>query len=155
MAGVGPPPKDPSKRARKNSEPIPLRVVSVDPVPQPELVDVLGEVNPATEEPWQPATLRLWKELGDFPSTDTLRAAQWSLLARVMILDDALVSGEVKHAAEARLQLAKFGIAPDDVARLRIVFAQADEADEKVARKRPASKRYKGLRLADGDALEA
>jgi hypothetical protein len=131
MAGIGPAPKDPDRRARRNVGPTPLRTVVTERVEQPALSDILGDVNPITMDPWLPATLRLWDELKEFPSTDMLRLAQWSLLARAMMLDDMLVSGDPKYASEARLQFQKFGIAPDDVARLRIVFAQADEMDSK------------------------
>lgn len=138
VAGRGPAPKDPSKlaghgaaKARQGE----IRVINVDPVPQPDLVEMLGKVNAATGEEWHPSTLVLWKNLGEFPSLGALQSAQWAVLARAMMLDDAFMRGELKHAAELRLQLQKFGIAPDDVARLRIVFAQADEVDSK----RPAS----------------
>ena len=134
IAGRGPAPKDPSKlaghgaaKARQGE----MRVINVAPVPQPDLVEMLGEINAATGQAWHPSTLVLWKNLGDFPSLEAMQAAQWAVLARAMMLDDAFMRGELKHAAELRLQLQKFGIAPDDVARLRIVFAQADEADSK------------------------
>lgn len=151
MAGRGPAPKDSSKRARRNKDPM-MRVVEVEAVPQPPLTDILGNANPVTGEPWQPATLRLWSELAEFPSTELLQSAQWSLLARAMILDDATVSGRTASATEARLQLQKFGIAPDDVARLRIAFAQADEADQKRPPKTPGSKHtYGDLKVVGGD----
>lgn len=134
MAGRGPAPKDPNKlaghgaaKARQGE----MTVINVAPVPQPDLVKLLGKVNAATGEEWHPSTLVLWKNLGEFPSLGALQSAQWAVLARAMMLDDAFMRGELKHAAELRLQLQKFGVAPDDVARLRIVFAQADEADSK------------------------
>jgi hypothetical protein len=131
MAGRGPAPKDPNKRARKNSDPIPLRVVHADPAKQPELADILGEINPLTDAPWHSATLRFWQYLSEFPTTANLQSAQWASLARAMMIDDAMVSGETKLAAESRLRLAKYGIDPDDLARLRIQIVQADEAEEK------------------------
>ena len=75
-----------------------------------------------------------------------------SKYARAKILDDAVISGELRHAAEARLQMAKFGIAPDDLARLRIQFAQADEVEEKRRSSRAGADvrgRYKGLKAVD------
>lgn len=151
MAGRGPAPKDPARRVRRNADPIPMRVIQTEPVEQPALIEVLGEINPMTDAPWQRATLRLWSELAEFPSTDMLQPAQWSLLARTMMLDDAFVSGDMKAATESRLQLQKFGIAPDDVARLRIQFAQADVADEQRGTRKAASVkgRYAGLKLAE------
>ena len=151
MAGNGPPPKDAAKRARRNAEPVPLRVVVVTPAEQPSLVDAVGELNPATGLPWSSGTLLLWDALGEIPTTSNLVAAQWLLLARAMILDDALLNGSVSAASEARLQLAKFGVAPDDVARLRFSFAQADQAEARAPVRRSAS--YRGLMASD--ALEA
>jgi hypothetical protein len=40
-------------------------------------------------------------------------------------------------ASELRLRMAKFGATPEDRARLRIVFADADEKDEKRASRQP------------------
>src|SRR4051812_15871856 len=112
MPGRGPAPKDPSKRARRNADPVPLRIVHADPVVQPALADLLGEINPLTGAPWQAATLTFWQQLGEFPTTANLQAAQWSSLARALMIDDAMVSGETKLAGEARLRLAKYGVDP-------------------------------------------
>jgi hypothetical protein len=134
---------------------VPLRIVVAEPAEQPALAELLGDVNPITQLPWQYATLRLWVELADFPSTKDLLPAQWSLLSRAMMLDDAFVAGMSTQATEARLQIAKFGVASDDLARLRIVIAQAEEADAG----RPASRQssrtrrgpLKGLPEASGE----
>lgn len=131
MAGRGPAPKDPNRRARRNKDPVPLRVVQADPDPQPELTALLGESNPLTGEPWREPTLLLWRQLGEFPTTSRLQAAQWSSLARAVMIDDAVVAGDAKLASEARLRLAKYGIDPDDLARLRVQIVAADEAEEK------------------------
>ena len=72
MAGNGPPPKDPRKRARTNKDVIPLRVVQVQPVEQPELpaftvmVTVEGEL--VTQEfEWPAMTRDWWVMLGAHP----------------------------------------------------------------------------------------
>lgn len=151
MAGRGPAPKDPRKRARKNKDPVAMRVIEVSPVAQPSLESLFGAVNPATGMEWSDATLMLWREIGEFGRVQLLQSAQWSLFGRAMILDDAVNRGDLKYAAEARLQIAKFGIAPDDLARMRIQLAAADEADEKRrTSKAGADVRgvYKGLRVA-------
>jgi hypothetical protein len=146
MAGRGPSPKDPRKRARTNSDSVPVRYVEVRPDKQPALADLLGDVNPATQAPWSEATVAFWESLGEFPSTDNLLRAQWSILARAMVLDDLMMAGDVRHASELRLQLAKFFVAPDDMMRGRIVAAQADEADAKRPAS-PARDRYADLRV--------
>lgn len=130
VAGRGPAPKDPSKRARRNRDPLGLRVVQVEPDEQPPLAELLGDLNPMTGEPWQRATLVFWDQIGDFPTTANMQAAQWSSLARALMIDDAMVSGNVKLAGEARLRLAKYGIDPDDLARLRVQLVAADRAEE-------------------------
>ena len=158
MAGVGRAPKDPAKRAGHSpKDPVPLRVVQIVPASQPALVDAIGELNPATGSPWTAGTLRLWDALGDIPTTANLVSAQWLLLARAMILDDALLAGSVTAASEARLQLAKFGIAPDDVARLRIQFAQADTVEASVPKRSVNRERFGNIRVEQDrpDALEA
>lgn len=129
MAGRGPAPK--SNKIRRNKDSQPLHVVEVDPDCQPSLESIIGEVNPVTELPFSDSTLRLWDELADFATLGLLVNAQWSLLARAMVLDDALMRGKTSVAAEARLQFAKFGIAPDDVLRMRVQVVQAEEAESK------------------------
>lgn len=149
MAGRGPAPKDPRRRARTNSDPVPVRVFETSPVPQPPLDEVLGEANPATGAPWSSQTLKLWRTIGVLPQTQGLVDAQWAVLARAMILDDLVIAGDVKHAAEARLQLSKFFISPDDMLRGRIVTAQADEADAKrPAKAGPAADKFGALKAA-------
>jgi hypothetical protein len=60
--------------------------------------------------------------------------------------------GQWTLAAEVRLRVAKFGATPEDRARLRMVFADADEKDEKRAAKAsPAREKYKGLRAVASD----
>lgn len=146
MPGRGPAPKVGAMRHNKD-----LRIVEVEPGVQPTLESLVGDVNPVTGEPFTLATLRLWAELSEFATLGLLLDAQWSLLARAMVLDDAVMRGEAKWAAEARLQMAKFGIAPDDVLRMRVQIVQADEAEAKsevssgasVARRRGAIKAVK------------
>ncbi|OLT55875.1 hypothetical protein BJF89_13910 [Corynebacterium sp. CNJ-954] len=106
----------------------------------------MGDVNPVTGEPFTPMTLRFWEELSEFATLGLLLDAQWSLLARAMVLDDAVMRGEAKWAAEARLQMAKFGIAPDDVLRMRVQIVQADEAEAKSEVASGASAGRRGIR---------
>ncbi|WP_075811853.1 hypothetical protein [Corynebacterium sp. CNJ-954] len=123
-----------------------MHVVEVEPGVQPSLEDLVGDVNPVTGEPFTPMTLRFWEELSEFATLGLLLDAQWSLLARAMVLDDAVMRGEAKWAAEARLQMAKFGIAPDDVLRMRVQIVQADEAEAKSEVASGASAGRRGIR---------
>lgn len=131
MAGRGPAPKDPRKRARTNEGPVPFRIVPVTPTGQPALEEVMGETNPLTGLPWTRPALILWGHLSDFPTTAALLPAQWDSLGRAFMLDDALVSGNAKMAVEARLRLQKYGIDPDDLTRLRVQIVAADDAEDK------------------------
>ena len=141
MPGRGPAPKVGAMRHNKD-----LRIVEVEPGEQPTLESLVGNVNPVTGEPFTLATLRLWAELSEFATLGLLLDAQWSLLARAMVLDDAVMRGEAKWAAEARLQMAKFGIAPDDVLRMRVQIVQADEAEAKSEVASAVSSGRRGIR---------
>ena len=141
MPGRGPAPKVGAMRHNKD-----LRIVEVEPGEQPTLESLVGDVNPVTGEPFTLATLRLWDELSEFATLGLLLDAQWSLLARAMVLDDAVMRGEAKWAAEARLQMAKFGVAPDDVLRMRVQIVQADEAEAKSEVASAASSGRRGIR---------
>lgn len=102
-----------------------------EPVPQPTLEDLLGEVNPMTAEPWQSPTLELWDELGEFPTTSNLQLPQWMLLARAVAVDDASLTDPKTYAAEARIRLSQFGVTPDDLLKMRISIVAADEAERR------------------------
>lgn len=154
MAGKGAAPKLPDEIAnsaiakRRASE---MMVVEISPNEQPSLEEVIGSpINPITKEPFSHGTLRLWGELAQFATMGLLMDAQWSLLARAMLLDDAVMRGEARHAGEARLQMQKFGIAPDDVLRMRVQVVQADEAEAKREVEQAASPdRWASLKAVD------
>lgn len=74
-----------------------------------------------------------WNELRD---TAGLHAIWWR-------------EGDARVLPELRLRVAKFGATPEDRARLRIQFAQADEADSKrPAPAGPATGRFGELKAA-------
>jgi len=122
MAGVGRAPKDPSKRARRNVDPIPLRAVVNRPVSQPDLP---GGVR------WPEQTLRWWQHWGESPLSTEFSDIDWDFMLDAAILHSQLWNGDTKVAAELRLRVAKFGATPEDRARLRIQFVQADEAEDR------------------------
>lgn len=152
MAGPGPLPKDPSQRARQNKDIVATRVVKVTLAPQPELptfaVEIDGEL---TEFNWPVRTREWWAMWRDSPLATEFTSHEWSELLDTAVLHARFWRGDIKLATELRLRAAKYGCTPEDRARLRIVFAQADEADSKVAPLPPAPEppRYEGLRLAD------
>ncbi len=90
----------------------------------------------------------MWR---DSPLSSEFTASDWSFLADTALLHARLWMGQTTVAPELRLRVAKFGATPEDRARLRITFAQADEADEKRGTRQPSTSRdrYQNLRLAD------
>ena len=126
MAGRGPQPKDPSRRARTNSDPIPLRVIASVPVKQPTLPHrMISNVDLG----WPRQTRQWWRMWADSPLSAEFTSTDWSVLLDTGLLHARFWEGDPKVAGELRLRVAKFGATPEDRARLRITFAQADEAE--------------------------
>lgn len=147
MAGRGPAPKPANKRARKNKDPIGLKIVESDPVPQPELPKRMPN-----GEPWPQITRAWWRMWGRDPLAADFRATDWAELRDTAVIHGAYWSGDLKLAGELRLRTAKFGATAEDRARLRIQYAAADEADEKRRTSKSAADvrgAYKGLRAVD------
>lgn len=136
MAGRGPAPKDPEKRARRNSDPVPLRVIPVTPTGQPELPEGVE---------WPEQTRSWWHMWSASPLSADYTETDWDFLLDTALLHAAFWQGDTKLAGEIRLRVAKFGATPEDRARLRIQFAAADEAEEKRGNApRPSSRQRRG-----------
>jgi hypothetical protein len=145
MAGRGPAPKDPSRRARRNATP-PMRVIVADPVAQPDLPTLEVERDgQLVEFVWPARTVEWWAMWRDSPLSAEFTATDWSELLDTALLHARFWSGAMSLASELRLRVAKYGATPEDRARLRITFAQADEADAK-AKRPPPKPRYDDLR---------
>ena len=149
MAGRGPQPKDPSKRARRNKQPE-MQVIVSEPVKQPALPKRMPN-----GEPWPQITRAWWRMWGKDPLAAEFRATDWAELRDAAVLHGAYWTGDIKVAAELRLRMAKFGATQEDRARLRIQYAAADEADDKRDRRRAGKageetkKRYSQLKVVD------
>jgi hypothetical protein len=132
MAGHGPAPKPADRRARKNSDPTALRVIEVTASEQPKLpTNIPGVRNEANRPVRIPAQTRTWwKMWADSPLSDDFTETDWSELLDTAVIHARFWAGDVKLAAELRLRVAKFGATPEDRARLRITFAQADRAEK-------------------------
>lgn len=132
MAGRGPAPKDPNRRARRNKDPIALRVIVAPPVEQPELPTFMVESDGELSEfVWPAVTQEWWRMWGDSPLSTEFTASDWSFLVDTARVHAAFWLGNQSAAVELRLRVAKFGATPEDRARLRITFAQADDADDR------------------------
>lgn len=132
MAGHGPAPKDPSKRARMNKDPMALRIITAEPMSQPDLPDFEIEVDgELVSFSWPTRTQQWWQMWADSPLSADFTSTDWSELMDTATLHARLWRGDHKVAGELRLRVAKFGATPEDRARLRITFAQADDAEDK------------------------
>ncbi|WP_152353315.1 phage terminase small subunit [Brachybacterium subflavum] len=123
MAGRGPAPKDPSKRARRNADPSPTTILRFEESEQPDLPEALS---------WPDETREWWAMWRDSPQAEHFGSTDWSFLLDTAILHAQLWgNGDTSALGELRIRVAKFGATPEDRARLRMQFADADAADSK------------------------
>jgi hypothetical protein len=154
MAGRGPAPKDPSKRARRNADVVALRVVEVVPAGRPDLPEFDVELKVDGEAVmvpfvWPAATRDWWGMLEHHPLKGEFTELDWSYLLDTALLHARFWQGKIDIASELRLREAKYGFTPEDRARLRIQFAQAAEAEVDASRKvETARDRMRGIRPA-------
>lgn len=141
MPGRGPAPKRervrPNDTARREAEFV--RVADDGTLRGPDLPE--GE--------WPVQTLLWWDTWRSSPLAQTFGDTDWQFLLDSALLHAELWRGNLAVAPELRLRVAKFGATPEDRARLRMQFAQADEAE----RSRPVESprdRYAGLRAVGG-----
>lgn len=143
MAGRGPAPKDVAKRARSNAEPVPMRILPRLLAEQPNLPEFLVESDDGLEPfRWPDHTRDWWQMWADSPLSLEFTSTDWSELLDTALLHARVWSGELRWLPELRLRTAKFGATPEDRARLRIQFAQADEAESKVVTRRGSRQRF-------------
>lgn len=150
MAGRGPAPKDPRRRARRNADPVATTILRHERANPPKL----PAKGPAGV-PWPAATKAWWSTWKASPQAEHFGSTDWSFLLDTAALHARFWHGDVSVAPELRLRVAKFGATMEDRARLRMQFAAADEADAKRDRKdRPttdrARARYGDLRVLEG-----
>lgn len=136
MAGMGPPPKAPGRRARTNGTPQGSTIRFV-PCEQPPLPDNI---------PWPEQTLRWWAMWAETAQAEGFTATDWDELLTTALIHADVWSGNLDRAGELRLRVAKFGATPEDRARLRMVFADADAKEGRSTVALPKPKQYEGLR---------
>lgn len=140
MAGRGPAPKDPARRARGNKDIIPTTVLAFEKASQPRLPSKMPG-----GEPWPARTKQWWQRWADDPRSDLFDSAAWDDLLDTAVIHGKFWTGAVNLAGELRLRVAKYGVTPDDRNRLRIQFAEADQADAKRPAGSSARERFGGL----------
>jgi len=123
----GPLRKPDDQRARRNKDVVPLRIVEVEPTPQPEL--------PSSVD-WHPQTILWWHMWGQSEFAKDFTDAEWSFLTdTALIHNEFWTNTDTRVAGELRLRAAKFGVTPEDRVRLRIQVVAAQEAEERVEAK--------------------
>lgn len=123
MAGRGPAPKASDRRARRGQDQTPTTILQFEEAAQPDLPDAM---------PWPEETIKWWNMWADSPQAELFGSTDWSFLLDTAWLHAMLWgNGDLSVLAELRIRVAKFGATPEDRARLRIQFAEADDADTK------------------------
>jgi hypothetical protein len=115
-----------------------MQVIQAEPSDQPALPDGFD---------WHPQTREWWAMWGRSPLSADYTENDWRELMDTALVHSALWNGDSRAAAELRIRVAKFGATPEDRARLRITFAQADEADSKRPKVQPSAGEYGDLRV--------
>jgi hypothetical protein len=137
MPGRGPAPKDPSKRRRRNVDPVPTTTLTGDEkVRGPELPDGYG---------WPMATRAWWETWRNSPQSQALTATDWDFLLDTAVLHAKFWLGDLKVGAELRLRVAKFGATPEDRLRLRMQIDEPGAEPDKKSSEQPGG-RYGHLR---------
>jgi len=147
MAGRGPAPKDPRRRARRNADGVPTTVIAFTKGTQPPLPELDGT-------DWPDRTREWWAMWGETPLADHFMDIDWQFLLDTALLHAAVWgAGDFSKLPELRIRVAKYGATPEDRARLRIQFADADAADGgSPTRARPAVERLGRLVSFPGGA---
>jgi hypothetical protein len=137
MPGRGPRPKDPANKVRRNADPIPTTTIPFTRADQPAL--------PTGK--WPKRTRDWWAMWGASPLTESFTSTDWDFLLDTARVHAALWGDppDLKVAPELRIRVAKFGATVEDRARLRIQYAQADEADRKLDK--PSRDRFADLHV--------
>ncbi|MFE9300531.1 hypothetical protein [Streptomyces sp. NPDC006856] len=129
MAGNGPAPKD--RKVRRNKDAVPQTVLRWERAEAPELPDLhIERDGELVEFVWPARTREWWQMWRDSPQAEHFGSSDWQFLLDTALIHARLWSGEVSAAPELRLRVAAFGATPADRARLRMVFAEADDADQ-------------------------
>jgi hypothetical protein len=84
---------------------------------------------------WPPITKTWWDHWSDTTLNDGFTVHDWDYLMDTAVIHAKHWLGlDMKAGGELRQRLAKFGVTPEDRARLRIVMVDADTAEEKAAK---------------------
>jgi hypothetical protein len=128
---MGPAPKPDGRKARRNKDVIPQTVLRWERAEAPELPDFRIERDgDLVEFVWPERTREWWAMWIESPQAEHFGSSDWQFLLDTALIHARLWSGDLSAASELRLRVAAFGATPADRARLRMVFAEADGADQ-------------------------
>ncbi|MGO4630509.1 hypothetical protein AB4225_06130 [Streptomyces sp. 2RAF24] len=131
MAGMGPAPKPDGRRARRNKDTVPQTVLRWERAEAPELPDFrIEQGGELVEFVWPERTREWWEMWIESPQAEHFGSSDWQFLLDTALIHAKLWRGDLSAASELRLRVAAFGATPADRARLRMVFAEADGADQ-------------------------
>lgn len=147
MAGRGPVPSGNRSRPRdeRRATEGAITVVPDDQVRGPELPEDLD---------WPPRTVAWWESMRRAPQAQTYTGPDWEFLLDTAVLHAEFWMGNRALAAELRLRVAKFGVTPEDRARLKLSVGKptADKAPATRLQTKTADARRGRLLKAVGDA---
>ncbi|RKN40945.1 hypothetical protein [Streptomyces hoynatensis] len=151
MAGRGPAPKDPKRRARRNADAQQQTVLRFEQAEPPELPTLQVEQDgKLVEFTWPHRTVEWWEMWKASPQAEHFSSTDWDFLLDTALVHARFWTGNLAAGAELRLRVAKFGATPEDRARLRMQFAQADEADSRRPAGASSRERYGDLKVLPG-----
>lgn len=133
----GPAPKAMGTRAGHSGNKQAFRIMTVSEIPQPELPAFFkwfdGEKMRRIKYPHE--TVTWWSHWTNSPLNEGFSEHDWDYLLEVSIIHAKFWLGIDfnKNAAELRQRMSKFGVTPEDRAKLRIVTVVADTQEAKEA----------------------
>ena len=140
MAGRGPAPKPAHLRQRTNRK---AGSATIRMIEASEATDAPAIPNPDART-WHPLTLVAWAHAWASPMASQWLETDADGLGRWAILLDNFYQGDIKAAAELRLQESRWGLSPLDRSRLQWSVAQADEAEQKTSRRAESTRKRTG-----------
>jgi hypothetical protein len=149
MAGIGPVPKDPAQRRRRNGDPVGATVLPASG-PEQSTPPLPGGHD------YDSRTLAWYETWRTSPQASTFLATDWQRLRMLAQLVEAYWQEPKKELlSEIRLNEASLGATPADRARLRWIVSQDnDAAGPTGAPRRSSARRSRLLRAVDDQQAE-
>lgn len=117
-------PKPADQRARRNKDHVQASVLTFVPGVAPDLPPMMDGYD------WHPQAKIWWETWKNSQQATLMTDVDWRfMLMTALLVHQFWEKGHWTLAQEIRLREAKFGATPEDRARLRIQFADADERD--------------------------